>query len=250
MKRQWMNGFTGAMLPIFVFLGCSRDQEVSTPTAPRGQGVLAAAAKPELPGLGHKFELQVAMVDDQDPENPTNDVISLVATPTAIGRAFRNLPPGIRIEALDGQINLKYFFVPPRTCFGGSPRVTLLVDSDGDGQFNFAAHGHVNPPTNTGCLTNQWRIEDLTDLLRRWETTPATAVTPPCPIGTPTTCTWDELETRIAAQFPNHQILAGFLLDGESCGFTPTGTVGCGKAYYDVLTIENETLENRQNTVH
>jgi hypothetical protein len=249
MKRQWMNGFTGALLPILVLVGCSRDQEVGTPTAPREQGLLAAVAKPELPGLGHKFELQVAMVDDQDPDNPTNDVISLVATPTNTSRAFRNLPPGIRIEALDGQINLKYFFVAPRTCAAGSPRVTLLVDSDGDGQFNFGASGHVNPPAFGGCLTNQWRIEDLTDQLKRWETLPATLLTPlPCgPIGAVTTCTWDELEARIAAQFPNHQILAGFLLDGESCSFS---AAGCGKAFYDVLTIENATLENRQNTVH
>lgn len=209
-----------------------------------------AAAAEELPGMGHKFQLFFGMVDDQDPDNMTNDVISLLATSSQIGIAFRNFPPGIKIAALDDQINLKYFFEAPRTCFGGSPRITLFVDSDGDGQFNFAAHGHVNPPVFGACLTNQWRIEDLTDLLKRWEVTPATAVTPACgPIGGPTTCTWDELEMRITTQFPNHKILGGFLLDGESCSFVANGP-GCGKAYYDLVTLENRTLENDQDTVH
>ncbi len=207
------------------------------------------AAAEELPGLGHKFQLFFAMVDDKDPDNMTNDVISLVATATDLGIAFRDFPPGIKIAALDGQINLKYFFVAPRTCFAGSPRVSLLVDSDGDGQTNFQAHGHVNSPVFGACLMNQWRIEDLTDQLPRWEVTPATAVTPPCgPVGGPTTCTWDELEARITANFPNHRILGGFLLDGESCSFAPSGP-GCGKAYYDLLTLENRTLENDMDTV-
>ena len=212
-------------------------------------------AKEELPGLGHKFQLFFAMVDDEDPDNMTNDVISLetafisTTVPAPIGLAFRNFPPGIKIAALDDQINLKYYFEAPRTCFGGSPRITLLVDSDGDGQFNFAAHGHVNPPLFGACLTNQWRIEDLTDLLKRWEVTPATAVTPACgPVGGPTTCTWDELEMRITSNFPNHKILSGFLLDGESCSFNATSP-GCGKAYYDLVTLENRTLENDQDTV-
>jgi hypothetical protein len=215
-----------------------------------------SAAAEELPGMGHKFELFFAMVDDQDPDNATNDVISLEATSTDIGIAFRNFPPGIKIAALDDQINLKYFFEAPRTCFGGSPRITLLVDANGDGRFDqstgdFAAQGHVNPPAFGGCLTNQWRIEDLTDLLKRWETTPATALSPlPCgPIGAVTTCTWDELEGRITTQFPNHRILGGFLLDGESCSFVANGP-GCGKAYYDLVTLENRTLENDQDTVH
>jgi hypothetical protein len=209
-----------------------------------------AVAAEELPGLGHKFQLFFAMVDDEDPDNVTNDVISVTATATDIGIAFRDFPPGIKIAALDGQINLKYFFVAPRTCFGGSPRVSLLVDSDGDGQTNFQAHGHVNPPVFGACLTNQWRIEDLTDQLPRWEVTPATAVTPPCgPVGGPTTCTWDQLEARITTMFPNHQILGGFLLDGESCSFAPPTGPGCGKAYYDLFTLENRTLENDMDTV-
>lgn len=210
------------------------------------------AAAEELPGLGQKFQLFFPMIEDVDPNNVTNDVISNVTTATDVGVAFRNFPPGIKIAALDGQINLKYFFLGTRTCGGGSPRISLLVDADGDGRFDqsmgdFVAQGHVNPPFFAACVPNQWHIEDMTDQLLRWETTPATALLPPCgPVGGPTTCPWNQLETRITTQYPNHGILGGFLVDGDACGFMPTT---CGKAFYDLLTLENRTLENRQDAI-
>src|SRR5688572_4019982 len=76
---------------------------------------LAAQSSPtstheELPGLGHKFELLFAMGDDQDPQNPTNDVISVLTTesyPAGIGVALRNTPPGFKIAALTNQLQLK-----------------------------------------------------------------------------------------------------------------------------------------------
>ena len=101
------------------------------------------------------------MERDTDPEKATgnpgasgggvggNEGISATMTPTSVALAFRNTPPGGRITAFDNQLGLKYFFVAPRTCGGGSPRVTLLVDTDGDCRTNFAAHGHVNPPVYT-----------------------------------------------------------------------------------------------------
>jgi hypothetical protein len=212
----------------------------------------------ELPGLGHKFELFFGMVDDQDPNNVTNDVISVVTTPATIGEAYRNFPPGIKIAALDDQINLKYYFVAPRSCGGGNPRVTLLIDANGDGVWDqstgdFAAQGHVNPPLYAGCTPDVWHIEDMTDELKRWETTPLVALSGGVvplvcgPIGAATTCTWEELETRVTAAFPNHKVLSGFLHDGDACSFF---TPACGKAYYDLFTLENRTLENDQDTVH
>ena len=56
---------------------------------------------------------------------------------------------------------------------------------------------------------------------------------------------WDTLEAAITTQFPNHKILAGFLVD-DSCSFHPPA---CGKAHYDLLTIENRTLEIHQDTI-
>ncbi len=211
------------------------------------------AAAEELPGLGQKFQLFFPMIEDNDPNNITNDVISNVTTATDVGVAFRNFPPGIKIAALDGQINLKYYFQGTRTCGGGSPRISLLVDADGDGRFDqtagdFVAQGHVNPPSFIFCVPNQWHIEDLTDQLPRWETTPLVAMVPmSCgPIGGAGTCTWNQLETSVTTTFPNHKILGGFLVDGDACSFFAGA---CGKAFYDLLTLENRTLENRQDAV-
>ena len=209
----------------------------------------------ELPGLGHKFELLGVMVRDTDPENAVgnsgasgggvggNEAISATMTPTDVALAFRNLPPGIKITALTNQIGLKYYFVGPnRTCGGGSPRITLLVDEDGDGTVDFAAHGHVNPPLYAACVMNKWKYEDLADDLPRWEVTPGGAV-PGIPVFPFTP--WKAFATAVTAAFPNHRVTAGFLVD-DSCSFFPAA---CGKAYYDLVTIENRTLEIWQDTV-
>ncbi|MEX2645877.1 MAG: hypothetical protein WD249_06415 [Gaiellaceae bacterium] len=198
----------------------------------------------ELPGLGHKFELLGVAMDDQAPDNPTNDTISMVTTPATIGIAFWDMPPGFHISALDGQLGFKYFFVN-RSCGGGSPRLTLLVDANGDGTFDqssgdFAAHGHPNP--FVACPANTWVYENLTDNGPHWEVTPGGAVEgiPVFPFST-----WDTLEAAVTAQFPNHKVLAGFIVD-DSCSFH---LPACGEAHYDLVTIENRTLEQDQDTV-
>ena len=210
----------------------------------------------ELPGLGHKFELLGVMTRDADPENAVgesggsggggggNETISAITTPSTIALAYRNLPPGIKITALTNQLGLKYYFEAPRTCFGGSPRIVLLVDSDGDGLVDFAANGHVNPGGNyTACPVDKWRYEDLGDDLPRWEVTGASVPGIIPNVYMP----WKPFAAAIAA-LANHKVRAGFLLDGESCQFAPSA-VTCGKAYYDVVTIENRTLEIWQDTV-
>jgi hypothetical protein len=213
-----------------------------------------AYAAEELPGLGHKFELFFAMQDDADPENQTNGTISAITTPAipeGIALAFRNLPPGIKITALDTQLGFKYFFptsTPQRSCGGGSPRVTLLVDANGDGRFDqipngpdFAAHGH--PVPFQGCPRDQWIYQNLTDEMGRWEVTPGGAAGPTVPVFP--FVPWDVLEAAITTNFPDHKILAGFLVD-DSCSFH---LPACGKAHYDLLTIENRSLQNDQDTV-
>jgi len=242
---------------LIAFTGVVEGQDPLS-TLLQASALLASAppdsAHEELPGMGHKFELFGSAADAQDPDNITNDVISteLDLVSNFFGGALRRLPPGIKIAALDNQLNLKYRFTAPRTCFGGSPRITLFIDANGDGQFvqapsgpDFAAQGHVNPPLFAACPQNEWRIEDMSDGLKRWETTPATVMAPPCgPIGAITTCTWDELEMRVTANFPNHRVFAGGLIDDTFGGPGQSGT-----AHYDLITVENRTLENRQDTV-
>jgi hypothetical protein len=201
----------------------------------------------ELPGLGHKFELLFAMTDGQDPQNLTNDVITVTTTtayPAGIGVAFRNTPPGFKIAALDHQINLKYFF-PARSCSGGSPRVQVAIDSDGDGDFDqfdadpddgnaFGYVGHA--PFGTGCITAEWDIIDMTDNIGRWDLSQ---------LGGGMTMTWDQAEAFITTTYPNHRVISGSLVD-DSCSFA---VASCGQAYYDLFTYENRTLEQDQDTV-
>ena len=195
----------------------------------------------ELPGLGHKFELLFAMMDDDDPQNLTNDVISVFTTPVypaGIGVAFRNTPPGFSISALDHQINLKYFFpTAPRTCSGGSPRVQVGIDRDGDGDFDANAFGYVgHAPFGTGCITGEWDTIDMTDNIGRWDLSQ---------LGGGMTMTWDQAEAFVMTVYPNHRVIYGSLVD-DSCSFAPTS---CGQAYYDLFTYENRTLEQDQDTV-
>ena len=161
-----------------------------------------------------------------------------------VALAFRNVPPGIKVTAFNNPLGFKYYFVS-RSCGGGSPRLTLLVDANGDGTFSqqsgdFAVHGHPNP--FVGCPPNTWVYENLTDGGPRWEVTPGGAVPsiPTFPFSP-----WDTLAAAVTAAFPNHQVLAGFLVD-DSCSFSP---VSCGEAHYDLVTVENRTLEIWQDTV-
>jgi hypothetical protein len=89
---------------------------------------------------------------------------------------------------------------------------------------------------------NDWKYEDLTDALGRWEVTPGGAVP-----GIPTFpfTPWDAFSAAVTSAFPNHKVIAGFLVD-DSCSFFPAA---CGKAHYDLVTIENRTLEIWQDTV-
>jgi hypothetical protein len=181
------------------------------------------------------------MKDDRDPQNLTNDVISVLTTtsfPAGIGVAFRNTPPGFKIAALDHQINVKYYFPnPPRTCAGGSPRVQVRIDRDGDGISDGNAFGYVgHAPFGTGCITGEWDIIDMTDNIGRWDLSQ---------FGGGMTMTWDLAEAFITTTFPNHRVVSGSLVD-DSCSFAPTS---CGQAYYDLFTYENRTLEQDQDTV-
>jgi hypothetical protein len=214
-----------------------------------------SSTQEELPGLGHKFELLGVMARDADPENPSanpggsgggkggNEGISATMVSGVVALALRNTPPGVKIAAFNNQLGFKYYFVPPRSCGGGSPRLTLLIDANGDGSFDqgsgdFAVHGHPNP--FVGCPPNTWVYENLTDDGPRWEVTPGGAIAIPQFPFSP----WDVIEDLVMA-IPTHKVLAGFLVD-DSCSFFPAS---CGKAHYDLVTVENRTLEIWQDTV-
>jgi len=205
---------------------------------------LAALSNPvstqeELPGVGHKFELLYAMDDDQDPQNATNDVISVLTTtayPAGIGVAFRNTPPGFKIAALTNQLQLKYYF-PGRSCGGGSPRIQIAIDTDGNGTSNGNAFGYVgHTGFGGGCVTGVWDYVDMTDNVPfRWDLTQFG-------LGYHS---WPTAVAAMTTAFPNHKVLSGSLVD-DSCSFASTS---CGRAYYDLFTFENRTLEQDEDTV-
>lgn len=240
-------------LAVVLFIPSSAQAQLATATnAPDWVGKLAlgyteltsadpAGAQEELPGLGHKFELYFAMQDDKDPQNPTNDVISVLTTnqyPAGIGVAYRNLPPGIKITALENQLSVRYYFpVPGRTCAGGSPRIQLAIDRDGDGTFDGNAFGYLgHAPFGAGCVTGDWDYIDMTDNIARWDLSQ---------LGGGMAMTWAQVEAFVTSAYPHHKVLSGSLVD-DSGSFSPASV---GQAYYDLLTIENRTLENDQDTV-
>src|SRR6266576_991504 len=120
---------------------------------------------------------------------------------------------------------------------GGSPRFQLAIDIDGDGDFDGNAFGYVgHTGFGSGCLTGVWDFIDMTDNLpARWDLTQLGGGYQ----------NWPGVLAFFALH-PNHRVLSGSLVD-DSCSFAPTS---CGQAYYDLVTIENRTLENRQDTVH
>jgi hypothetical protein len=265
----------GASLLVLVFACTShaQAQTTTTLTVPSWAGNLLfehsqitadpTLTAPEAQGLGLKFELLGGMTNAQDPQNTDNDVITVTTTagtfasPGVIGVAVRDMLPNAKVATLTNMINLKYFFVS-RSCDGGSPRIQLLIDpGDGTGPRN--ANGYVGtaPGDLGGCPANVWVFQDMANLadtlpnwdLSQWADHGSAAF---CTAGNPFFCTWTQV-VAFFATLPNHVVLSGGLYD-DSCSvslsFTPSfAPLSCGTAYYDLLTVENRTLENRQDTV-
>lgn len=254
------NGLVNAVIvaATAIGLGCS-DRDSGRPT-----GVDAVATDGLLSfndgndGSGSNFKLFGDARVTRDPENPTNVVVKATfdgTNPVGVSRKLRN----VQLWQLDHQLNYKYAFVAPHTCSGGSPRMILLIDANGDGKFitapqgpDFALNGHINPPATTGCPTSAptpsgggpaistllWRFEDLTDENLRWEITGGAL-----PAGFPgfPGPNWDAVEAVISAAFPNHRVMEALLLED----FNPAGP---GTVYFDLITVHDLTLGTRGQT--
>lgn len=253
MKRVLFPACTAILL--FTTAAFLQAQTVSTTTVPSWVGNLLnqnstitadpTLTAPEAQGLGQKFELLFAMMNDQDPQNSDNDVISVFTTqaiPAGFGVAVRNMLPGAKVQTITDQLGIKYFF-PSRSCAGGSPRIQLFIDP-GDGTPPRNAFGYVGHEAfGVGCLTAQWDTIDMANLMdpvQRWDLSQWLTKGAACDM----TCTWSQV-VAFFSTLPNHVVLSGGVFD-DSCSFAPTS---CGKAFYDLLTVENRTLQNRQDTV-
>src|SRR4051794_9210771 len=198
-----------------------------------------AAPQPGEPSQGSNFKLFGNAKDDLDPENPFNEVFSIDTTSggaDAFGGVARDLGDHIKVDMLDNQIEVKYYFVG-RTCAAGSPRFQLFIDPDGKNgpmaphnAFGYLGESSFVPV----CPMNQWVFEDMTNSLMKWDLSQ---------FGGSQNNTWDQVEAFFAA-FPNHQVLQGSFVD-DSASFSPTGR-GC--AYFDVLSIGAKTLTDNGDT--
>ena len=195
----------------------------------------------------------------QDPENSANDVIVIntLAAPL-YGTVSRVL--GVNILALDNMLEFKSYF-QGRSCGGGSPRIQLAVDLNGDGVPDGNAFGYTAPPF-AGCIPNRWQYDDLTDELPRWDPTqlatsgfPAAGAICSNPLfaSNPAICpiqsnsgyiTWTAFKTVLTTLFPTHNICNGALVD-DSGWFAPAA----GVAYYDIISLGRATWEDHEDSV-
>lgn len=182
-----------------------------------------------------KFELVGTATFDKDPTDPANFVVKVDNT-TGFGGVRRVL--NAKITALDEHLTVRYYFVSPKTCGLGSPRIQLAIDTDGNGVSNGNAFGFIGPsPAFTLCQQDQWVTEDLTistlestQALNRWDGSQV------CP-GT-NTVSWDIFKACVATVFPNHIVLSALLIEDP---LTPVG----GVTYYDDITLGYRTLEDQ-----
>lgn len=183
---------------------------------------------------GQKFTLFGTAQDTVDPQNASNDVIAIDTSGGAFGGAIRGL--NVQVTALRNQLQFKAYFTVGRSCGGGSPRIQLAIDTDGNGLSNGNAFGYFGPSPNfTGCPLGAWQFEDLTDGELEWDLTQ---------FGGPFYNSWSDVEAFFAA-FPNHKVLRGSIVDDTF----PGSGAGAGVAFYDLVTIGDRTLDDRTDTL-
>jgi hypothetical protein len=181
----------------------------------------------------------------------------------------------VKIDGLDNMLEFKAWFemnaVPPgKTCFGGSPRLQLVIDLDGDGVSDGNAFGYFGAPPNfAGCPMQTWLYEDLTgagDIAItgeplapsppyttsneefEWDVTQFTNCPPPpepCPprlvLPPGFVHPWSEIESAISSQFPDHLVCSVAFVDDM---FLP---IMSGTAYYDLFSAGQATWKDRSD---
>jgi hypothetical protein len=197
---------------------------------------------PHLPP-GGKFKLFGTAKDDIDPENAFNEVISFdTKDPFTIAGAFKLFGCCVKIDMLDNQVEVKYHYVG-RTCGGGSTRIQLGIDGNGDGKFNQFplgpdqnAFGYLgDKPFGGGCAAGMWVYEDMTNAAAKWDLSQ---------FGGSMTTPWDVMEIFINMLHPNHRVLNEVLVD-DSHGFFALDQ-GC--AYFDLVSAGARTLTGHDDT--
>jgi hypothetical protein len=228
---------------------------------------------------------------DTDPENPKNDVIRIrTDVPPFFGTVSRTVDA--KIHELDNMLEFKAWFyvgvmLPPqvpevgKSCIGGSPRLQLAIDLDGDGHPEGNAFGYFGASPNfTGCPPNTWLYEDFTgagDILitgqpllpsspsdrypgapgvpneeLEWDirqlacaAVPIGVLQKPCVIAPPglnlAQLHWSGVET-VVGLFPKHRVCTVALVDD-----TFDAPLMSGTAYYDLFSAGKATWTDRSH---
>lgn len=219
----------------------------------------AMSANAGVPTGERGFLLGGTAQNAQDPENPANDVIKIDTTlPGSYGTVSRSL--GVQIARLENMLEFKSYF-QNRSCGGGSPRIQLAVDLNGDGVPEGNAFGYTAPPF-AGCAPNRWQYDDVTDEQPRWDITqlvtagfpsPGSICSNPvfstnplvCPLSTHSGyITWNAFKIVLTTLYPNHKVCKGALVDDSS--WLPGAA---GVAYYDIISIGRATWEDQEDSV-
>jgi hypothetical protein len=166
---------------------------------------------------------------------PTNHTIVMnESAPTDFGIAERFL--NVKVDTLDDHIALDYYFVD-RTCAGGSPRIQLSVDTDGDGDHDGNMFGYLGDKAfGGGCPSNVWVHEDMTNSAPKWDLTQ---------LGGGMSMTWDAAEAHVSTTYPLHNVRTGAVVD-DSQSFAPTAT---GVVHFDNLEIGNRTYRDPSDMI-
>lgn len=209
----------GTLMALFAFVAVADAKPGNTP-APQQSG---------------KFTLDGTATIEQDPEGvrPVNHVVRIDTSDDELaGSAGR--PLDTQADDLDGALSLDYY-IESGDCGGGSPRISLSVDNDGDGVHDGWLHGHVDPQS-TGCpaAAGAWDSADLTDGVARWETAQLG-------LGLPFVVSWSDVEANLD---PDHTILFGMLVDDSWWKASAAGV-----AYYDNVEIGDSTLSGNQDVL-
>jgi hypothetical protein len=221
-----------------------------------GSWTLAAADDDDNRGRQGRFVLGGTAQVTQDPENPANDVIR-IRTDVApfFGTVSRTV--NAKFHELDNMLEVKMWFQPPKTCIGGSPRLQLAVDLDGDGKSdgNVFLDTGVNG-SGTGCPQQTWLYEDFTggDGVTGLGPFPSTGFATPneeneCAAaqlggpGVPGAGVPFSACEAFFATFPKHRVCTVALVDDTFGAPGMTGT-----AYYDLFSAGRATWTDRSDT--